>query len=209
MKSIKLKVNMKRFSGVGVVLIVLGMAGCNGCGDGMPADAESFASQMQDLQEDMKENFNDSSVETVDTEDLQAMMPSSAAGMKRTDFKNNSTGAFGFKVATSTSEYEEGNRNVTITITDAGTMKAAVKAANTWMDNDFEETTSNGYSRTGEFFGYRGMEKYESGSYGSKAELSIFVADRFVVHATGRNVSMDDVKDAVEDVKLNKLKRQG
>lgn len=190
-----------------VSLIFLTVSACGG-GD-MQSDMESLTEGIQNLQTDLQNDFNDPDVETVDTDDLKSMMPSSAAGMPQTDIKTNSTGAFGFKVATSTAVYEEGNKEIEITITDAGTMKAAVKAANQWMDSDFEETTSSGYKRTGSFFGYRGMEEYESSSYGSRAELSIMVADRFVVHGTGRNVTMDEVKDAVKDVKLGKLKRKG
>ena len=88
-------------------------------------------------------------------------------------------------------------------------MKAAVRAANKWMDNDFEETTSTGYSRTGEFFGYRGIEEFNSGPYGTSTELSIFVGDRFVVNGKGTNVDMDDLKGAVKDIKLGRLERRG
>lgn len=197
----------KRFFGILAVVILFSLAGCGG-GD-MAPDMESLSEGIQNLQNDLQNDFNDPDVETVDTDDLKAMMPSSAAGIPQTDITTNSAGAFGFKVATSVAEYREGNKNIEITITDAGTMKAAVKAANQWMDADFEETSSNGYKRTGTFFGYRGMEEYESGSYGSRAELSILVADRFVVHGKGRNVTMDQVKGAVKDVKLGKLERKG
>ncbi|NND71124.1 MAG: hypothetical protein HKN43_06065 [Rhodothermales bacterium] len=179
-------------------------SGCSGCSDSVPGvdDAQSYAQQLQ-------EDINDPEVEALETEELEDLMPGSVAGMTQTDYQSNKTGAFGFKMSTTTAEYEEGNKSIVISITDAGSMKAAVRAANQWMDKDFEETTSSGYSRTGDFFGYRGMEKFNSGPYGTSAELSIFVADRFVVNGKGRNVTMDDVKGAVKDVKLRKLDRKG
>ena len=86
-----------------LVIIVVMSAACNGCSESVPTseDAQSFAEQLQ-------QDFNDPAVEALSTDDLRKVMPDRVAGMSQTDFKSNRTGAFGFKLSSTTSEYQEG-----------------------------------------------------------------------------------------------------
>ena len=59
------------------------------------------------------------------------------------------------------------------------------------------------YEKTITYKGSKGYEKYDNeGKYG---ELSILVAKRFIVEANGNNISMDQIKAAVDVIDFGKL----
>ena len=75
---------------------------------------------------------------------------------------------------------------------------------------DVDRETTTGYEKTTRYSGHKAMEKYDRSS--KHGEISVMVADRFVVAAEGNGVDMDALKNAVGQVNLGRLesmKNQG
>jgi len=72
------------------------------------------------------------------------------------------------------------------------------------MASGYEERSDDGYKKAGTIAGSPGFESWEKDA--KKGEVTVIVANRFIVQATGRHVaSIDPVKKALESVDLTKL----
>lgn len=144
-------------------------------------------------------------VETVDYQELKALLPESLPGMKRTDATGEKTSAMGMQVSQAEGQYSsDQGASTSIKITDIGSMTGlAGMAAYAWARVDIDREGDNGYEKTSTFNGYKSHEKYNRAN--KSGELSVLVADRFVVAVDGNNVDMDAIKSALGKVDLGKL----
>ena len=151
-------------------------------------------------------------VETVDYQELKAMLPESLPGMKRTNATGEKTSALGMQVSQAEGRYssDEG-ASATIKIVDIGSMTGlAGMTAYAWARVDVDREGDTGYEKTSTFGEYKSHEKYNRAN--KSGELSVLVGDRFVVEVDGNNVDMDAIKSAMGKVdlgKLNSMKGQG
>ena len=89
-------------------------------------------------------------------------------------------------------------------ITDLGSVSGlSGLAAYGWYMVDIDKENESGYEKTITYKGNKGYEKYDND--GKHGELNILVAKRFVVEANGNNVSMDQMKAAVNMIDVGKL----
>lgn len=151
-------------------------------------------------------------VETVDFRHLKDMLPASLPGMQRTATNGEKNAAMGMQISTANARYSNNQgSNAQVTITDIGSMTGlAGMAAYAWAATDVDRETSTGYEKTTRFSGHKAMEKYDRSS--KHGEISVMVADRFVVAAEGNGVDIDALKNAVGQVNLGRLesmKNQG
>lgn len=145
-------------------------------------------------------------VETVDYKVLKDMLPSDLPGMKRSEASGEKNSAMGMTIANAEGRYRaaDGSSSMHIKITDIGSMTGlAGMAMFAWASTDIDRETESGYEKTSTFNGFKSHEKYDNSS--KSGELSTIVGGRFVVEASGNNVSMDAIKDAVTKVDLKKL----
>jgi len=74
-----------------------------------------------------------------------------------------------------------------------------------WANASIDSDTNEGYQKTIDYEGYKAFEEFnekrKSGSF------SVLVENRFVVTVSGRNIDMDDLKEAIEDLNVKKLAR--
>lgn len=68
---------------------------------------------------------------------------------------------------------------------------------------EIDKETENGYERTFMYKGNKGYEKYNNNS--QDGEISVLVAKRFVVEVNGNNVSMNELKAALDMIDTGKL----
>lgn len=144
-------------------------------------------------------------VETVDYQELKAMLPESLSGLNRTAATGEKTAAMGMQISMAEGRYSnDQGRSITMKITDIGSMSGlAGMATYAWAATEFDRETATGYEKTTKFNGHKAQEKYDRQS--KSGELSVLVGSRFVVEADGNGVEMDALKDALGKVDLGKL----
>jgi hypothetical protein len=167
------------------------------------SDLENYADKMKEASENLNEGKK---VNPVDFRELKALLPESIGDLKRSNLEGEKVAAMGMNISNANADYsdEQGEQSIDLKITDLGSVSGlSGMAAYGWYMVDIDKEDDNGYEKTITYKGNKGYEKYDTqGKYG---ELSILVAKRFIVEANGNNVTMDQMKAAVNMIDLGKL----
>jgi hypothetical protein len=149
--------------------------------------------------------FEGKATEAVDFRELKALLPEELPGMRRTSAEGQKNSAMGFTLSTAEARYEsEGGGRIHLTITDAGAMAGmAAMGMYAWAGVEIDQEDEDGYEKTTTLNGRRGYEKYNRSS--NSGQVSLMVGGRFIVELDGDDVSMDDIKSALDRVDLDKL----
>ncbi|HEX8570727.1 MAG TPA: Yip1 family protein [Caulobacteraceae bacterium] len=133
---------------------------------------------------------------------LSALLPASVAGWSRSETSSGSGGIAGLSGAGAQAVYTAGEGRIELSVTDLGEMGALATMGGA-LNVEANEETASGYERIGKVNGRMTTEKYDrtdrSGEYG------FLVGDRFMVQATGQNVTMDQLKAATGSVDVRRL----
>lgn len=183
------------------------------CGDNKsdkPQDESSNKSDLENYADKMKEvseNFTEGKkVNPVDFRELKALLPETLGDLKRTNIEGEKVAAMGMNISNANADYsdDESGISIDLKITDLGSVSGLSGLASFgWYMVDINKENETGYEKTITYKGNKGFEKYDNqGKYG---ELSILVAKRFVIEANGNNVSMDQMKAAVDMIDIGKL----
>ncbi len=180
---------------------------------------EGFKDNMNEAKEDLggafknvgealtnlKKKHNIQDKEPISFRDMKDLMPSSLGGMEQSDNSGQTSGVLGMKISTAKAIYEEGNAKIEIKITDvAGIGKLAAKVAD-WSNIDIDKESKDGYERTTKIDGYKAYEKYDARR--KKGKIAMIIDERLIVDIEGRNITEDQLKDALDDISIRKLKR--
>ena len=145
-------------------------------------------------------------VEPVDFRTLKDLLPESVAGIDRTNSEGEKSGAMGIKISKAEARYDADGKRIDITITDMGSMSAGGMGgmfAAGWLMAEIDRESDKEYEKTTTYNGHKAFEKY---NYDRKrGEISVMVAGRFLVNVEGDDVSMDDIKEALEEIDLDDL----
>jgi hypothetical protein len=168
------------------------------------------AKEMENLGEQMKdatEGFTEGKkVNPVDFRELKSLLPENLDDFKRKNIEGEKSSAMGINISTANANYsdEEGNQSIDLKVTDLGSMSGlSGLAAYGWYAVDIDKETETGYEKTFTYKGNKAFESYDNqGKYG---ELSVLVAKRFIVEADGNNVTMDQIKTALDLIDISKL----
>jgi hypothetical protein len=160
---------------------------------------------LQQLTDKAKEMGDKKAVDPVDFRDLKALLPETTGGLKRTEATGEKTGAMGFTVSMAKGQYSgDADASISIEIVDTGGISGmATMAMAAWTMADIDKETTTGYEKTTKIEGFKAFEKYDN--EGKDGEINVLVADRFVVNVHGNNVTVDQMKDSLKDVNLEKL----
>ena len=144
-------------------------------------------------------------VEPVDFRQLKELLPESVAGMQREQASGEKSTALGITVSKAVARYAgEGGGSVDLTISDIGNASGLASLAfYAWANNEIDKTSQTGYEKTTMFQGHKAYEKYDKRD--RAGELGVMINKRFVVEAKGSGVSMEDLKNALGKLDLNKL----
>ncbi|HEY0648792.1 Yip1 family protein [Phenylobacterium sp.] len=137
-----------------------------------------------------------------DPEALKAYLPASVAGFTRGEVSTSSGGAAGIEGSEAEAEYAKGEANLRLQVTDLGQAGALAGMAGAFKVKSSKETAT-GYEKMGVVNGRMTQESYDRSD--KSGEYSVLVGERFMVHARGSGVSMDELKAAVEAVGLSRL----
>ncbi|MEN6578545.1 MAG: hypothetical protein ABFD90_19525 [Phycisphaerales bacterium] len=143
-------------------------------------------------------------IAAVTTDTLKGLLPETLAGMKRTSASAERNQAMGMDMTHAEGQYQGDNdTSLDLRITDIGNMSGAMRMGMVgWTMAQYNRETDTGYEKTGTYSGYKGLEEYDKEN--KSGTIRVFVADRFVVEINGSNITMDDLKKALEQVDLKK-----
>lgn len=162
-----------------------------------------FADKMKEATEGFTEGKK---VNPVDFRDLKALLPEAIANLKRTNIEGEKVAAMGMNISNANADYsdDQNNQSIDLKITDMGNIAGLSGLATYgWYMVDIDKENETGYEKTTTYRGNKAFEKYDNqGQYG---ELNILVAKRFMVEANGNNVTMDQLKAAVDMIDFGKL----
>ncbi|MBP7460618.1 MAG: hypothetical protein KBA26_04970 [Candidatus Delongbacteria bacterium] len=175
------------------------------------ASSEESVDNPEDLAEAMKKmgealKGDGKGVEPVDFRQLKALLPDKIAGLNRGDASGEKVAAFGINVSNAEGSYssEDGNSSLTIKITDMGSLKGITAlAGQAWLVSEIDRETDSGYEKSTTINGHKAFEEYNNDS--KSGQISIMIAERFIIEINGDNVEMNAIKSAASALDLNKL----
>lgn len=138
---------------------------------------------------------SDTSVQALSTEEIQALMPATLAGMPRTALSSERDGAMGVQVSEANAIYGDGQgRSLRLSLNDTGGAQGLVQLA-TWAGVEQERSWDGGYERDYRQDGNMLHERWDNAS--GSGEFGIVVGGRFAVQVAGQAANIDELKSAV------------
>ncbi|MEM1321892.1 MAG: hypothetical protein AAGG75_16650 [Bacteroidota bacterium] len=176
-----------------------------GLKDASAEAGDELSKAMNNLQEALGTTKDGEKVETVSFRELKKYMPNRLAGLKlnRDDMSGETNGIGGIKVSTAEGTYEKGDKRITVSITDTGGIGAAFLATAVWSNLEIDRESKDEVEYTDTQDGHKVYVKYNKKR--QSGEYNFFVNKRFVVKLEGKNVSLDDLEEAGEDLDLDDL----
>lgn len=141
-------------------------------------------------------------VKAVDGERLAALLPASVAGLARGEVSTSTGGVGGLEGSEASAEYAAGDSRIRLQVTDMGGAAAFGQMASAFNVRHSERSGGR-YEKVETVDGRLTMEKYDSES--RSGEYSVMIAQRFMVQADGDQVSMPQLRQAVESVGFGRL----
>ncbi|HEX5380117.1 MAG TPA: Yip1 family protein [Phenylobacterium sp.] len=149
-----------------------------------------------------KAQANGGTVKLTDPELLKAYLPGSIGGFARTGVSAESGGAGGMGASTAEGTYQKGEATLRVQVTDMGATGAIAGIAGAFNVQSSHEENGR-YEKVGKVDGRMTTESYDRTA--RHGEYSVMVADRFMVHAEGDGVGVDELKAAVAAVNPGRL----
>ena len=136
-------------------------------------------------------------------ETLRGFLPDELEGMKRSDFHAERSGALGMQISTANATYSDGRiRTLQMEVADTGNMRGMMAMASA-MTPTTEQQTDHGYQKT--YTDHDRLVQESWDTHTKSGEFSVVVAHRFTVKASGNAEDIDELKQAVNALDLDKL----
>ncbi len=166
------------------------------------AKAEDFVRGLTDA----ISQFNEK-VETVPVSELKSIMPVEIPGMTRTEYNNSKKGVEGFSISAATARFEQdsGPGVLELAITDIGNVRGFAKFGLDMLEIEIDEENQDGFKRTELYKGHKSFQSSSKTFSGLESEMIVFVGDRVIVSANGKDVDWDLIEDVVDSIPLKKL----
>lgn len=203
---------MRRVGIGAIAIVVLGIviAGCGGSSapketpaatpkaSATPQSPADVAQQMaQGLQQ-----LGKNQAPAVDFEKLVALVPQ-LNGWERSEPKGEQV-TMGVSLSNAKAEYTKGDSTIRLEITDAAFNQLVLAPLSMMLMANYSERSSSGYKKYAAIGGNPGFESWENEP--KDGEVTVVIAQRFVVNAKGSNVpNIDVVRSLVQAVDLTKL----
>lgn len=159
---------------------------------------------LQKIGEEAEKMSKEGPKETVDPKLLKALLPEDADGLKRKEASSEKSAAMGFGISTAKASYRDDNgQDIDVNISDVAGMGVALMGMAAWSMATIDKETETGYEKTTEYKGHKAFEKYNTDS--KNGEISVIVANRYIVQVSGNGVGIDKIKSVLDDIDLDKL----
>jgi hypothetical protein len=166
-----------------------------------PSAATDPAKAMQQLGQAFQQ-MGKQTTPAVDFEHLVALLPE-FSGWTRSKPKGEQQ-SMGITMSRAHAEYEKGESSIELEIVDSSFNQLVLTPLSMYLAAGFSERSTDGYKKATPLAGHPGFESWENDA--KRAEVTVVVANRFIVHGTGRSVdSAAPVKALVQSVDLGKL----
>lgn len=133
---------------------------------------------------------------------LKALLPESVGNLKRTSMEAQSGTAMGIASSNAKARYGDGDKSVSLSIIDLGSMSGMAMMAG-WAHMTVDRETDTQIEKVYKQGDRTIREEYRKD--GASAELTVVLPNGILVEAKGQGVNMDAVRAAVGAVDLNKL----
>lgn len=138
----------------------------------------------------------------IPADQLKARLPEAVGDLKRESIESQTNQAMGMGGSSAKASYVQGDRRVSVSITDLGGlagMAAVAGWANVTADRETPEKVEKTYKQ-----GQRTI-KEEAWKDGSRGELTVLLANGVVVEANGHQIDLPTVRTIVEGLGLDQL----
>jgi hypothetical protein len=163
--------------------------------------AQQMAQGMQQMAQGLQQ-MAQGAAKPVDYEQLKAFLPDLNGWTKDTTKGSQATSPIAYSKVETT--YANGASSIDMDITDTALSQIFLAPLSMFMAAGYQEKSDDGYKKAISVGGSPGFEEWDNNS--KTAEVTLIVANRFVVHAKGEGVeSTDPVKKAVQTIDLSKL----
>lgn len=177
--------------------------------DGEP---KNFQDALNKAGKELDELFNEKSdgeseeIVVVNFRELQDMLPNRIGSLKMDDSEGQTSGMMGFNFSQAKGSYSDGDGNIDINIMDLGKAGRLIDMMVPWSKMEMDKESKDGYEKTTTYEGYKAFEKYDSRR--ESGSFAVLVEGRFFVTVEGDNIRMKDLKRAIDEIGINKLKRK-
>ncbi len=137
-----------------------------------------------------------------DPEILKSYLPANVGGFSLEGSKASTGGMGGLQGSGAEGAYARGETRMSLQVIDLGAAGALAGMAGAFNIKSSEETAT-GYEKIGKVGGRLTQEKYDRTA--RRGEYGVLIGGRFMVHAEGTGVSMDELKAAVGAVDAGRL----
>ena len=176
-------------------------AGAEQAAKGVTAASDQLAQGMAQFAKGLGQ-MAQSSAPAVDYERLKELIPE-ISGWTRSAPRGEQV-TMPFKISKAGARYEKGDSSIKLDITDSSFNQLLLAPLSMFMAMGFEEKSDDGFTKAVKIAGLPGFEKWQNA--GKDGEVTVVVANRFIVQADGNNVeNLDVVRKVVTAVDLNKL----
>jgi hypothetical protein len=142
-------------------------------------------------------------VAPVDFKSLQAILPATLPGMKRTSAEGENQGALGVKTSSAKADYAANDGStVHVEIADISGVSGLMDLAGGLIQTTTSQS-DRGFEKDALIGGRTVHEKYDAPS--KKGELSVIVAKRYSVDLTGTGIDMQALEQSLGQIDLSKL----
>lgn len=161
-----------------------------------------MAQMMQGLQQMAGAQNGGQPVQVVDYEKLKDLLPD-VPGWEKSDAKGSQNSMGNFSVSKAEARYRKGDATVHLTITDT-TSVSFLLAPFMMFGSNYSERSDDGYKKGIKLDGMTGFEEWQKNN--QHAEISLLVANRFIVESDASHVESADVpRTILQAVDLSKL----
>ncbi|MCB2018049.1 MAG: YIP1 family protein [Hydrogenophaga sp.] len=134
---------------------------------------------------------------------LQGFVPAKLGDLERTSIEARADEAMGMKFSSVTSEYGNDKGRIELKVQDIGAMPALAMAMGAWASSTVSKETQNEVEKVYKKDGVAVKEEYRKD--GSRAEMSMLLANGVLIELTGDNVDMDGVRASMDSLDLKGL----
>jgi hypothetical protein len=202
-----------RTSAAFVIALTTGLTACGGDRDSKDAASgnpmsqlTSAVSQMEKMSKEMAAAADRKPVPPVSFRVLIDYLPKGVDGMTAGEPKGETTSAGEWQYATAEARYvneEDGNKTANVRLFDYAHIPMLYAPFQMIMNMKMSTESTEGYERSTKVGGYPAHEKWRKDS--EENEVTILVADRFVVTTTTRGLGEDSAKRIAETIDLKGL----
>ncbi|WP_281986614.1 hypothetical protein [Aquimarina aggregata] len=169
------------------------------------SDLNKMAKEVENLEE---ENDKLLKATPISNEKLKVLLPEELIGFTRKTFTIGNQ--FMPDVAMAEAEYENENGNIiSLSIMDGAgeTGSAMITLARLGFARDFEEQSERGYKKSTKINGYKAIEEVEEDDYSDdlNSKIDLLISKRFIVSLEGQSIPVEQLKKAVDQIKLGVL----